>query len=392
MDLIQRKQRNFKILVVKRILSALSSGLTSNYSSIYISKLGADPVQLGSLNSIGGLLSSLTALPLGWLADTKSIRKTYLFLLLLATLSPLFFGLSNTWQLTLIPIVIGFINMGSLQMLEWAIIANSIKRKERAAGFGLYFASSGLALVLAPLIAGLILNTTGGLQVNSIRNLYFLQFAIMFLAFIWVYSRLEDINRSRKEEHNNFMKDYRDVMNLSQTKRWLLVEFLGAFAFGIAQPFIMLYLAEFKGATALDLGLFGSIQNIVYTASSIPMGKLADRIGRKKTILLTRPLLYIYFLTIAFAPNIFYIYIAFFLRGIVSSSMGAWTSLRMELVYPRQRGRWGAIISTIRGLTRAPAPLIGGYLWAFYNPALPFIALIIIDLSIRMPILSTLKE
>ncbi len=388
----QKRQKNFKVLVVKRVLSAFSSGLTSNYSSIYISRLGADPVQIGGLNSLGGIVSSLAALPIGWLADIKSIRKIYLFLLFLATLSPLLYALSYTWQFTLIPIIIGFINMWSLQMLEWAIIANSTRRKERAEGFGIYFAVSGLALVLAPLIAGLILNMTGGLKISSIRNLYFIQFIIMIIAFVWVYIKLEETKKQDISKNNSFLNDFRDVIKVSKTKKWLTVETLGAFAFGMAQPFIMLYLAEVKGASALELGIIGSIQNIVYTFSSIPMGKLADKIGRTKTILLTRPLLYTYFLTIAFSPSIIYIYIASFLRGIVLSSMGAWTSLRMELVKPGYRGRWGALISTIRGITRAPAPIIGGLLWTLYNPAAPFIALIIIDVFIRMPILSTLKE
>lgn len=77
----------------------------------------------------------------------------------------------------------------------------------------------------------------------------------------------------------------------------------------MAQPFVMLYLAQIKGASALDLGLIGFIQNVVYTISSIPMGKLADKIGRTKTILLARLLLYIYFLAIVLSPNMIFIYI-----------------------------------------------------------------------------------
>ncbi|OYT31883.1 MAG: hypothetical protein B6U94_01635 [Thermofilum sp. ex4484_79] len=385
--------RNFKVLLVKRVLSAFSSSLTGNYTSIYVFKLGAGPIQLGILNSIGSIASSLTALPIGWFADKYSIRKTYLFCLFLAVLAPLFYALSFNWQFSAVPIIIGYINVWSLQMLEWTVIANVIGREERATSFGLYFAVSGIATVIAPFIAGVLLDMIGGLRVESIRVLYIIQFILMLLAFTWVFFKLKDIKYSRTElEKRNFIKDFKEIFDISQARKWLIVEFLGTFAFGIAQPFVMLYIVEIKGATALELGLMGSIQNLVYTIFSIPLGKLADKIGRKKTIFIFRPFLYIFFLLVIFAPNIHYIFLAFALRGIVMGSMGAWTSLRMEQVSYEQRGRWGAILSMIRGITRAPAPLIGGYLWTLINPASPFIALILIDLAIRMPMLAKLHE
>lgn len=119
--------------------------------------------------------------------------------------------------------------MGSFQMLEWAIIANSTRRKERAEGFGIYFAVSGVALVIAPLLAGILLDKTGGLQLLSLRNLYFIQFIVMAISFIWVYFKLEDMKRITSSiEGNNSIKDLLEVLKVRRIKRWLMVELSGS--------------------------------------------------------------------------------------------------------------------------------------------------------------------
>ncbi|RLI23096.1 hypothetical protein DRO57_09165, partial [Candidatus Bathyarchaeota archaeon] len=54
-NFLRRQSYNFKVLIVKRGLESFFSGFTSNYTSVYVTKLGADPVQLGGLNSLGGI-------------------------------------------------------------------------------------------------------------------------------------------------------------------------------------------------------------------------------------------------------------------------------------------------------------------------------------------------
>ena len=154
----------------------------------------------------------------------------------------------------------------------------------------------------------------------------------------------------------------------------------------------MVYAAEVKGASALTLGLMGSAQNLAYTVSSIPLGKLADTIGRKKTIALLRPLLYSSILLLVFAPNETFLILASALRGLTWGAMGAWSSLRMELVESEWRGRWSGVIGLLRGLARTPASLVGGLLWTSISPSAPFLMLIMIDATVRLPLILTMPE
>ena len=97
-------------------------------------------------------------------------------------------------------------------------------------------------------------------------------------------------------------------------------------------------------------------------------------------------------LTLVFAPSKTYLIIAAALRGLSWSAMGAWSSIRMELVDRPLRGIWSGLIGMLRGIARAPASLIGGLLWTNLNPGAPFIMLVLVDISIRMPLVLKMPE
>ena len=52
--------------------------MTMPYASIYITMLGADPVELGIVNSFAHVMSAFVSVPVGWLQDRYSLRKTFL--------------------------------------------------------------------------------------------------------------------------------------------------------------------------------------------------------------------------------------------------------------------------------------------------------------------------
>ncbi len=384
-------RKNYRVLLAKRITYSFASGLTQNYTSVYIVKLGANPLQLGGLNSVGSLFSSLLALPIGWLADYYSLRKIYIISLTFTLLVPLIYALANSWELTVVPIMISYINMWSISLLESIIITESLQEKNRATGFGLSYAASGVASIISPTIAGIILSHLGGLSTQSMKVLFIIHFFIILASFIWVSANLEEVRLFPQPNRGSF-KEFRRLFRYSGVEKWLIVETLGAFIFGAITPFVMVYAAEVKGADALTLGLMGSAQNLTYTISSIPLGKLADTIGRKRTIAVLRPILYTSILLLVFAPNNTYLIIASALRGLTWGAMSAWSSFRMELVDSEWRGRWSGVIGLLRGLARTPASLVGGLLWTNIDPSAPFIMLVIVDITIRLPLILMMPE
>lgn len=59
----------FKVVLVAIGMYNWASNLPSNYNQLYVVALGANPVELGSLNSFGGVVSSAISIPTGWLID-----------------------------------------------------------------------------------------------------------------------------------------------------------------------------------------------------------------------------------------------------------------------------------------------------------------------------------
>ncbi|MFQ6095379.1 MAG: hypothetical protein ACE5NN_04485, partial [Candidatus Bathyarchaeia archaeon] len=108
--------------------------------------------------------------------------------------------------------------------------------------------------------------------------------------------------------------------------------------------------------------------------------------------LLLRPVLYVSYLLLVWAPRPEFLILAFALRGILWSSFNVWMTMQMEMVPLEQRGRWGGTINTFRSIVRIPAPIIGGILWTYVDPSIPFLLAVLIDAVVRMPILWTVPE
>jgi len=45
------------------------------YQQLYTTALGADPVELGSLNSLGSVVNSFISVPMGWIVDKYGVKK-----------------------------------------------------------------------------------------------------------------------------------------------------------------------------------------------------------------------------------------------------------------------------------------------------------------------------
>jgi MFS family permease len=130
--------------------------------------------------------------------------------------------------------------------------------------------------------------------------------------------------------------------------------------------------------------------------SGIPVGRLADRIGRKRVIYLLTPLWYASNLLLVFSPPFaskapMLVLSAVFLASYTLSS-GATNAMTLEVVSLEQQGRWGGLLGFFAGLVTIPAPILGGLIWRELGPMYVFLVPIALDLLFRIPLLATVPE
>jgi MFS family permease len=165
----------------------------------------------------------------------------------------------------------------------------------------------------------------------------------------------------------------------------------------IAQPFMPVYAHDFKGANEFILGGIAMTSIVVPMLASIPLGRLADRHGRKKLLFAIAPLAYAANLFLIFAPvsgmgASLCLLTYGLLFGFNSIGMALASSMAAEIMPQEQMGRWIGVVGLFRGLLSIPAPMVGGLIWEHIGPQYVFIAAIALDVCLRLPLLALTRE
>ena len=140
------------------------------------------------------------------------------------------------------------------------------------------------------------------------------------------------------------------------------------------------------------MGVMASATVVAQLVFGIPVGRLADKIGRKRIIYLLTPLWYASNLFLAFSPSPIALVLSAALLAFYTISSGATNAMTLELVPLEQQGKWGGLLGLFTGLVTIPAPIIGGLIWRELGPMYVFVIPIVFDLFFRIPLLTTVPE
>jgi MFS family permease len=361
------------------------------YSNIYIQLLGASPIELGIVNSASSLASAVISPPLGWLRDWYSIRKIYVTGVGLLALVPLLYTIASNWQFSTIAIIASglAVSLGSCVV----ICDLSLPNRDRATGKALCEGVGALPTVFAPIIAAMLLTLVGGITTDNIRLLYGIQFVARLSLFIYVAARLTEITRDQKTDKEGILDGFKAVFHQGTTvKRWLLFISLGMFTGTMMTPYRYPYAYSIKQSTSIILGGIATASILTEAGFSTLFGRIADKIGRKKTFYLLTPFYCAADLLFVLAPSPIFLVIAGFLFGFRMISGVIYGSMTPELMPQQYMGRWRGILGLFTGLASIPAPILGGVIWEQIGPEWVFIIPIILELAVRVPLLHSIPE
>ncbi|MBN1138241.1 MAG: MFS transporter [Anaerolineae bacterium] len=394
----KRQTHDFKLMLGRRTLHGLATGLTTQYSSLYATLLGASPVQLGSLQSAGNAVGALVALPAGWFIDYYSLKNIFLLSTALLAASGLLYFAAPHWTWLYAAIIIYYLGSRITCTACTVTCAGELPNEGRATGRGLCRTLASPVAIAAPLLAAWLISQFGGIRLEGLRPLFAIQ-AFIFGAILFLLTRLSATHaRNGSGDSRRVLSGFVQIFKQGpDVVRLMVIMGLMELPWTIAQPFMPVYAYQFKGADEFVLGGIAMTSMLVPMLASIPLGRLADRHGRKKLLFAIAPLAYAANLLLILAPvsggGAMLCLLAYgVLFGFNSIGMGLASSMTAEIVPQEQMGRWIGIVGLFRGLLSIPAPAVGGLIWEHIGPQYVFLAAIALDICVRLPLLALTRE
>jgi MFS family permease len=399
LDFAQRQTHDFKLMLGRRTLHGLATGLTTQYSSLYATLLGASAVQLGSLQSVGNAVGALASLPAGWFIDYYSLKKVFLLGTLLLAASGAVYFVAPDWTWLYAAVIIYYLGSRLTCTACTVVCAGELPNEARATGRGLCRTLASPIAIASPLVAAWLISQFGGIGVEGIRPLFAVQSLIFVGILVLLLARLSTGHtRNGAVEGRRILSGFMQVFRQGpDVVRLMVIMGLMELPWTIAQPFMPVYAHDFKGADEFLLGGMAMTSMLVPMVASIPIGRLADRYGRKKLLFAIAPLAYAANLLLILAPvsgagTTLYLLTYGLLFGFNSIGMALASSMAAEIMPQEQMGRWIGIVGLFRGVLSIPAPTVGGLIWEHIGPQYVFLAAIAIDVCVRLPILAFSRE
>jgi MFS family permease len=391
---VSRQEKPFRVNMLRAAGTYFLRTLVLQYQPIYIAALGATAFQLGAANSIGGISAAAIALPTGWLADRHGVRRIFLATMTVMLFGAFLFASAENWLIAIPALLVA--NLG-LQMEAAAcptVCGSCLKDEERVTGMGLCDTVAAAPGLIAPLIGAIVITLFGGLNAAGIRPLYYLQIIGFSLILIFVWGEFtEPEKRQALKISSGFGGSVHELFVRGiKLKTWILFVSLSTIPLYMAtMVYVPFFAAEIKHADEFVLGGMAIASAVVPLLLSIPVGRLADRIGRKKVLYLTMSIYCLSLLLLVYAVDSTMLFLSGVLQGFWTLAAVTRGAMTAELVPTALLGRIFGILALFRGLIMIVAPIIGGILWSSTGPESIFCMIIALQV-LGMLLLLTMPE
>jgi len=394
------QQPAWKTTVYRTSMERLGYKGVLPYLTLYIVLMGATKAQVGYATSLGMICSAILAPFLGQHIDRHGPKKMYLFGIAVLMGGYLALWGAPVWQVAALGLFLH--QMGATLGGQSCsnICGNCLASCDRAKGMLVCetFAAGVLGMV-GPAFAGWYLVNIMGVEgtptdPNSIKPLFFFCLILTFLSLLLVIFKL-DVSHlgGAKKVKRNALKDAVDLMRADKNcLKWVIMQGVNRMPTVMIIPYLQLYAAEVKGASAATLAAMTTCTALTAVTCGYFVGIMADKYGRKIVVGTTVGLYIAGLAILLFTNSTAMLYVVGILAGFQEISMVTSGSIQHELVPGWARGRWAGANSMIGSLVAAVFAALAGNIYDKIGPQWVFIIYIAAELLIRLPLLASLPE
>jgi len=383
-----RKER----LVLGLSLNVVALGLVSLFTDIstemilgilplfLVYDLGASAAILGVIEGIAESTASLLKMASGWLSDRYGRRKPWITLGYgFSTFIKPALAISANWIQVLGLRFLDRVGKGVRTSPRDALIADSTPSETVGRGFGLHRALDTTGAFVGPLLTSILLPI----------YLYRGVFAWSFLPGLAGVLLLVFLVRDRPQMASKGLKLMVGIRGLPRRfRRYLLAVLLfglGNFSFSffiLAGNFLLSPKFGEVGASQSVVLLY-AMMNAVYALTSLPIGILSDKIGKRGILALGYAIFGLTCIGFAFVSgDLLAVAVLFVGAGLFMAMVDTMErAYAADLIPHELRGTGYGALHTVNGVADLPASVIAGLLWSFFSPFTAFIYGAVLSIS-----------
>ncbi len=324
---------------------------------------------LGVIEGLGAATAGILRLFSGWFSDRMGHRKPLMVAGYgLSNLIKPTFALAPGWGAVLALRLGDRVGKGMRSAPRDALLADVTAPQERGKAFGFRRAMDLLGAAVGPLAAAGILFCS--------HNAYRLVFAATLLpglaALAVAVVMLKDARQASPGTHRSLPR----ISLFAMPRPFQLYTItLAVFALAnFSEGFIILR-ERSLGLTPALIPVAYFVMNAVGSLVSMPAGMVADRVGRRRVLVLGFVLLAATYWGLGWIRWAGWIWPLSALYGVtVALVEGNQKVYAAELIGPQQRGTALGTFNAVTGVAGLPAALGAGLLWQIWGPRIPFLA------------------
>nr|WP_318382068.1 multidrug efflux MFS transporter MdtG [uncultured Enterobacter sp.] len=363
-------KRNLTIAWIGCFLTGAAFSLVMPFLPLYVEQLGitghsALNIWSGVVFSITFLFSAIASPFWGGLADRKGRKLMLLRSALGMSVVMMLMGMAqNIWQFLILRACLGL--LGGFIPNANALIATQMPRHRSGWALGTLSTGGVSGALLGPLAGGLLADNYG------LRPVFFITALVLFVCFLLT---LFCIRESFKPVPKKEMLHARDVLGSLKSPRLVLSLFVTTLiiqvATGSIAPILTLYVRDLAGDVsniAFISGMIASVPGVAALMSAPRLGKLGDRIGPEKILIVALVVSVLLLIPMSFVQTPFQLGVLRFLLGAADGAL--LPAVQTLLVYNSTNQIAGRIFSynqSFRDIGNVTGPLIGAAVSASYG-------------------------
>lgn len=383
--------RTVLILSLVSLFADIASEMLYPVIPVYLKEIGFSVLLIGILEGVVNFTAGISKGYFGKLSDEKGVRLPFVKLgyLLSAVSKPLM-------AVFVYPVWIFFVRTidrlgkGLRTSARDALLSQEATKETKARVFGFHRGMDTVGAAIGPVLALLFLFFYPG----NYKTLFFLAFIPGMLSILLIFLLKEKKQPVSTLGKGNFFSFFKYWKIATPAFRKVVPGLLLFALFNSSDIFLLLITKETVGDNTLTIfgATFNSdtitigayiFYNLIYAATSYPMGVLADRLGYKKIILFGFLLFTIVYGGFVFNPSIPVIFILFSIYGIYAAAtegvIKAWIT---NLAHKENTATAIGFYTSCESICALLASIIAGALWTNFGSASTFISTASISLFV----------